>query len=91
LKAEEIIPVKKRRFGGYDLKIMDHDTDLWYLADKLSLQASFEEDVWLADFTVSEVRSLSPLIKAMDLEAYILSEAAEEEMESSGEPIFDQT
>jgi hypothetical protein len=68
---------------------MDHDTDLWYLADKPSLQASFEEDVWLADFMVREVRSLS-LVKTLNLEDHILSKAVEEEMASSGEPIFDQ-
>lgn len=90
LKGKEIIPVARKSPDGYEHKFMDHDTDLWYLADKPSLQASFEEDVWLADFTVSEVRNLSPLISALGLEDYILSKAVEEEMESRGEPIFDQ-
>jgi hypothetical protein len=73
LKGGEIIPVKMVRKPKDQTNLMNYDRDTWYLADKTSLQESFKEKVWLIDFPVDVVRKLSPLVKAMKLEDYLLT------------------
>jgi len=92
LKGKDVIPVTKshRIEDRTNSCLMNYDKDLWYLADRVSLQESFKGKLHLIDFTVSEVRKLSPLIKAMDLEEYLLSEAVVETTEFCGNPIYDQ-
>jgi hypothetical protein len=88
LKDKNIIPVG---FGDSEWKyrLMNYNRNVWYLADRTSLRDSFDGKVWLLEFTVEEVRKISPLIKAMDLEDYLLSKAVVETTETVGDPISD--
>lgn len=88
LKGKSIIPVG---FGDSEWKyrLMNYNRDVWYLADRTSLRNSFDGIVWLLEFTVEEVRKISPLIKVMDLENYLLSKAVVETTETVGDPISD--
>lgn len=92
LKGKDVIPVTKshRIEEQTNACLMNYDKDLWYFADRVSLQESFEGKLYLIDFTVAEVRRLLPLIKAMNLESYLLSRAVMETTEFCGDPIYDQ-
>jgi hypothetical protein len=67
-----------------------YDKHVFYLADRSSLLESFRGKVPIADFTVNEVRRLSPLIDAMDLKDWLLSEAATETSQACGDPVYDE-
>jgi len=86
LKGKKIIPVTKP--GGEDR--MDYDTQVFYLADRQSLWDRFNGKIPLIAFDVNTVRRLSPLIKAMNLSAYLLSEAVNQNLEMVGLPIKDK-
>lgn len=90
LKGKMIIPVRMVAKPRDQTALKNYDRHVWYLADKPSLQESFKEKVWLIDFPLDVVRKLSPLVKAMGLENYLLSNAVEEETECCGDPILDQ-
>lgn len=91
LKGKDVIPVIEPYQMGERAKtrLMNYNRDLWYFADRVSLQESFKGKLYLIDFTVFEVRRLSPLIKAMGLECFLLSNAVVETTEFCGDPIYD--
>jgi hypothetical protein len=86
LKGKKIIPVTKP--GGEER--MDFDTQIFYLADRQSLWDRFNGKIPLIAFDVSTVRKLSPLIKAMNLSEYLLSEAVDQNLKMEGLPIKDK-
>jgi len=86
LKGKKIIPVTKP--GGEDR--MDYNKDVWYFADRQSLWDRFNGKIPLISFDVKTVRALNPLIDAMDLEDYLLSEAVEQKLETVGIKIEDK-
>lgn len=92
LKDKDVIPVTKslRVKERTNACLMNYNKDMWYFADRVSLQESFKGKLYLIDFTVAEVRRLSPLIKAINLEDYLLSKAVVETTEFCGDPIYDQ-
>lgn len=90
LKGKKIIPVRMVTKPRDQTTLKNYNRHVWYLADRPSLQESFKEKVWLIDFPVGVVQKLSPLVKAMELEDHLLSNAVEVETECCGDPIFDQ-
>lgn len=86
LRGKKIIPVTKP--GGEDR--MDYNKDVWYFADRQSLWDRFNGKIPLISFDVKTVRTLNPLIDAMDLSDYLLSEAVEQKLETVGLKIEDK-
>jgi hypothetical protein len=64
--------------------------DVWYIADRPSLRASFSEKLSLLDFDVKTVRTLQPLITALDITSRLLSIADEPKLEKIGTPIYQE-
>jgi hypothetical protein len=62
--------------------------DIWYIADRPSLRASFSGELSLLDFDVETVRTLQPLIIALDKTSRLLSIADEPKLEKIGTPIY---
>jgi hypothetical protein len=91
LKDKDVIPVIEPYQIGERANtcLVNYNRHLWYFADRVSLQESFKGKLHLIDFTVAEVRRLSPLIKAMDLESFLLSKAVVETTEFCWDPIYD--
>ena len=91
LKGKRFIPVTDSASSD-DLQVSilkNYNEDIWYYPDRPSLYNSFVGKVPLLDFSVQEVRKLSPLINALGHKYRRLSEAVEEATESSGDPIYD--
>jgi hypothetical protein len=62
--------------------------DVWYIADRPSLRESFSGKLSLLDFDVKTVRTLQPLIAALDKTSRLLSIADEPNLEKIGTPIY---
>jgi hypothetical protein len=62
--------------------------DDWYIADRPSLRVSFSGKLCLLDFDVKTVRTLQPLIIALDKKSRLLSVADEPKLERIGKPIY---
>jgi hypothetical protein len=56
-------------------RLMNYNSDTWYIPDREHLRESFDGKVPLLDFTFREVQESTPLFKAMNLEDSLLSEA----------------
>jgi hypothetical protein len=87
LKGKKIIPVRK---PDGKLYCLSYDEDLWYFADRQSLWDSFNRKLPLISFDVRTVRTLKPLINAMGLTRYLLSEADKPTLEIVGDQIYDE-
>jgi hypothetical protein len=86
LRGKKIIPVTKS--GGEDR--MNYNKDIWYFADRQSLFDRFNGKIPLISFDVKTVRELNPLINAMELSDYLLSEAVGQTLETVGLKIEDK-
>jgi hypothetical protein len=62
--------------------------DVWYMADRPSLRDSFSGKLCLLDFDVKTVRTLQPLIIALDKTSRLLSIADEPKLERIGTPTY---
>ena len=87
LKGKKIIPVRK---PDGTLCRMNYDSDVWYLADRQKLWDCFDGKLPLITFDVTTVRKSDPLIQAMDLSNYLLSEADTNTLEAIGDIIYDE-
>lgn len=92
LKGTIVIPVvsEYEALEDADYLWLAYDKHVFYLADRSSLLERFRGKVPIADFTVNEVRRLSPLIDAMDLKDWLLSEAATETTQACGDLVYDE-
>lgn len=87
LKGKDIIPVRQ---PDGTLCRMNYDSDIWYFADRQKLRECFDGKLPLITFDVTTVRKLDPLIQAMGLSDYLLSEADGPELEAIGDKIYDE-
>lgn len=87
LKGKGIIPVRK---PNGTLCRMNYDSYNWYLADRQKLWDCFNRKLPLITFDVTTVRKLDPLIQAMGLSDYLLSEADKQVLEAIGDIIYDE-
>ena len=87
LKGKKIIPVRK---PDGTLCRMNYDSDVWYLADRQKLWDCFDGKLPLITFDVTTVRKSDPLIQAMDLSNYLLSEVDSHTLDAIGDIIYDE-
>ena len=86
LREKKIFPVKN--LAG-DIDRRSYDEYNWYFADRQSLWDSFNGKLPLLDLDVKTVRALRPLIEALAMIRWQLSEADETKLEKVGDPIRD--
>jgi hypothetical protein len=62
--------------------------DVWYIADRPSLRKSFSGKLCLLDFDMKTIRTLQPLIIALDKTSRLLSIADEPKLKKVGTPTY---
>lgn len=86
LRGKDIFPIRTVDGTATMVKL----DDVWYFADRLNLQKSFDGRLPLLAFDVKTIRILQPLIISLEQTAGLLYTADRPKLERVGIPIYDE-